>query len=425
MYQDCQCEACLALAEGSGAVKLAAPGEGDGLPPWLMGFLKNIHDGSTGPGIIDQGYYSHIAKDLLSGAAEGLGGTSFGADDYRNTLKAYLDQNIYAFSSARSLYMLEQYRNFLTDAQGNLLSESAFINKVSGLVEIDNITYLKTERNSAIASAQMAEKWHGLQAFPALEYRTMEDNRVRPEHAILDNLVLATDDPRWNTIYPPNGWNCRCLVLPAAGDAVLAGDDHATNAVKAADIQPYFKRNVGKQRLIYAGDHPYIEKIGESKLHELDAEKNYGLRSGEKIYATDELPTFAPDTDKGFALGWWKEQAGSLNADFELKSVDNLSVNFDVEFRRHVLDDNRDNRSRFLKELKEVLQNPDEVWSNRLKGTVTNIYLKYFEDAPLALIVDADKTVRAATFYEVKKNGKINYKALKNLRKGALKYKNR
>lgn len=45
-----------------------------------------------------------------------------------------------------------------------------------------------------------------LSAFPYWRYRTMEDSRVRPEHAAWDNTVLPAGDPWWQTHYPPNGW---------------------------------------------------------------------------------------------------------------------------------------------------------------------------------------------------------------------------
>lgn len=44
-------------------------------------------------------------------------------------------------------------------------------------------------------------------------YSTVGDDRVRPEHAVLDGLVRPKDDPIWQTIWPPNGWNCRCQLI--------------------------------------------------------------------------------------------------------------------------------------------------------------------------------------------------------------------
>jgi SPP1 gp7 family putative phage head morphogenesis protein len=40
------------------------------------------------------------------------------------------------------------------------------------------------------------------------EYVTVGDDRVRPEHAMLDGVRLPKDDPFWRTNMPPNGFNC-------------------------------------------------------------------------------------------------------------------------------------------------------------------------------------------------------------------------
>jgi hypothetical protein len=389
----------------------------------LNGFLKRIHDNTLSPGQIDPEYYKYVSGQLKSGVAKGLGGSHFGAADYKNTLKSYLDQNIYAFSSARSLYMLEQYRNFLTDADGNLLSESAFINKVTQISDVDNINHLKTERSSAIAIAQGAQSWPGLQAFDLLEYRTTGGERVCPICGGLDGLVMASNDPRW-FIYIPNHFGCMCIVVPAAGDAVAWPDDTINDRIKAAQIPPYFKRNFAEQQLVFADDHPYIQKVGVDTLKELDAVKNYGLRSGEKIYnGVEDLPDFKPISDKAVADAWWQDMSGSAHGSFELIAADDLTVTFDDKFRHHVLDQNSDDRYRIIKQVEDVLENPDEIWSNRLRGEVQSTYIKYYNGSPVALGVETKNGVRAITIYEVKKGGKINYAALTNIRKGILKYK--
>ncbi|HPS52799.1 MAG TPA: phage minor head protein [Phycisphaerae bacterium] len=45
------------------------------------------------------------------------------------------------------------------------------------------------------------------------EYVTVGDDRVRPSHAALDGCRYAKDDPIWNKIFPPNGYNCRCTTI--------------------------------------------------------------------------------------------------------------------------------------------------------------------------------------------------------------------
>jgi SPP1 gp7 family putative phage head morphogenesis protein len=48
---------------------------------------------------------------------------------------------------------------------------------------------------------------------PVWQYWTVGDERVRPEHAVLDGFAAHAQDSVWHKIYPPNGFNCRCSVI--------------------------------------------------------------------------------------------------------------------------------------------------------------------------------------------------------------------
>ena len=45
------------------------------------------------------------------------------------------------------------------------------------------------------------------------EYITIGDDRVRPEHEVLDGTILPKESSEWDSIFPPNGWNCRCQAI--------------------------------------------------------------------------------------------------------------------------------------------------------------------------------------------------------------------
>lgn len=49
---------------------------------------------------------------------------------------------------------------------------------------------------------------------PYVRYITRQDERVRASHREWDNLVLPVDDEFWHQHWPPNGWRCRCRVMP-------------------------------------------------------------------------------------------------------------------------------------------------------------------------------------------------------------------
>lgn len=320
--------------------------------------------------------------------------------------------------------MLEQFNRFLLDDNGEIRPFAEFARECDTIDVLYNKTYLQAEYNNAIASAQMAEKWQGLQAFKYLEYRTVGDDRVRPEHAQLDGLILKSTDPLWNRIYPPNAWNCRCTVIPAADTDTPTDRDHAKDLERSADIQPYFKGNVGKEKVIYKAGHPYFKHGRYGKLKELDAEKNYGMPGIDKIYAKGDFPPISYMKDKASGLDWWMQQTGGkVRGSFDVTAADGVTVRFDNAFRNHVLEQNRDDRYRILNKAPDVLKNPDEIWSNMVKGKPSLTYIKYYDKAPVVVHVDADGTVRGSTMVEMQHNGKINTAEMIKIRKGILKFK--
>lgn len=65
-----------------------------------------------------------------------------------------------------------------------------------------------------------AGRWNALRNDPAVDailwgftYSTVGDDRVRPEHAMLEGTTLPKDHPFWQTHFPPLGWACRCSAI--------------------------------------------------------------------------------------------------------------------------------------------------------------------------------------------------------------------
>lgn len=104
-------------------------------------------------------------------------------------------------------------------------------NKLTG--EIRTVTYgtpwrLETIYETNLQTAYMAGRYKGMmaatQSAPWWEYAATMDNRTRPTHAALNGMVFRYDDPFWQTWYPPNGFRCRCRVIPRTDIAKERGD---------------------------------------------------------------------------------------------------------------------------------------------------------------------------------------------------------
>ncbi|HEY4358265.1 MAG TPA: phage minor head protein [Acidobacteriaceae bacterium] len=82
-----------------------------------------------------------------------------------------------------------------------------------------NAFTLDTAFQTAVGKAHALGRWEQLSdedtaaVVPFWKYMTVGDDRVRPEHAVLDGFEARGEDPVWNKIYPPNGFNCRCIVI--------------------------------------------------------------------------------------------------------------------------------------------------------------------------------------------------------------------
>ncbi|KKN74310.1 hypothetical protein LCGC14_0392490 [marine sediment metagenome] len=78
---------------------------------------------------------------------------------------------------------------------------------------------LETIFRTQTLTAYNAARWQMLQdpdvqeILWGFEYVTAGDERVRPTHVALDGTRLPKNAQEWDSIWPPNGWNCRCTTI--------------------------------------------------------------------------------------------------------------------------------------------------------------------------------------------------------------------
>ncbi|HHX6345795.1 TPA: phage minor head protein [Pseudomonas aeruginosa] len=96
-------------------------------------------------------------------------------------------------------------RQVLVDGDGN-----------AELVQLGSPYRLKTIYQTNLQSAYMAGRKATMEdsadTHPYWRYVAIMDGKTRPSHAALNGVVYRHDDPVWSSIYPPNGFNCRCRV---------------------------------------------------------------------------------------------------------------------------------------------------------------------------------------------------------------------
>lgn len=193
-----------------------------------------------------------------------------------------LKNDVFIFSGMKTYAELKEASQLLTTPDGQVKSFNQFAQDVQKINDTYNQSYLEAEYNFATSSAQMAANWANIDTSSDLQYRTAGDDRVRPEHQVLDKITLPATDKFWGKYYPPNGWNCRCLAVEVnpgkydrsdSSNAEELGERATTQYGKdGSNTAAIFRFNPGQQKIIFPPTHPYYAqhcngaKLNVSKL---------------------------------------------------------------------------------------------------------------------------------------------------------------
>ena len=150
--------------------------------------------------------------------------TSFTRAAYKRQAPQYR-QAAFTVARVEEIALLDRTQELLAQALEEGWTREEFVTRLNEAFDSAGVTRLNSyhaelvfEQNMATAYAngrfqQMSDP-DVARALPFWRYRTMEDERVRPNHRALDGFVAKQGDPVWSRIYPPNGFNCRCGVDP-------------------------------------------------------------------------------------------------------------------------------------------------------------------------------------------------------------------
>lgn len=375
---------------------------------------------SKGNALFDPELLNFFANEFVHAVNEGhnkkisLADTGFiyGARD--DAFVTSMEMNVFHFSAAKTLAELQELNSLFRESK----SFEEFHEKALFTTDVFNKTWQKTEYETAVLTAESASNYQRLigktRLFPYWEYKTAGDDKVRPEHAELDGLILPANDPRWDKIFPPNGWKCRCYVVPRMAhevadvdikamqercDAYFSTSEWRQNQAQHWDV------NRGKTAEVFTRNQMYIQKFPEkaSKLVGNLYYNDYGLDSfGKKLAAaTSEAPLFEGDKNEWFADH--RSMKDHKGRDIELTE----SV-----FKKHTTGKYTEVRVPLLDCIAETLSCPDEVWINDYVkgGEFRNMnFIRFYAGKVVNVVCEVKNgtVYQVSTWFEIEQNPRI------------------
>lgn len=389
-------------------------------------YLEGIYSGEfNGEEVLEKVYF-HNAKVLLDGYEKGYNKRFFSPDwtVKDNNLLTRVQNNIFAFSGAKSYAEMKELRDAVYE-NGNRLSFTDYKRRARQINVAYNENYLEAERQVVISSGTQGSRWLDIEdtvdEYPYLEYVTANDEHVREEHRRLHGIILPVNDPFWNNYYPPNGWRCRCSTRKRSEreyeqkkqryesrNRESLPDSEQAQIIAGKVVAKPFRHNVGTTGVFDKDGHPYFKANAKAKAVQLAAVKNYGMKPVKEIYGdVRNLSRYKGEIKNEIDfMDYWnilESHHGKPGEGFRLVDKKNkILATFDNDLKAKIL--SRERHS-YFDEVIEVFTSPDEIWgtynsSERYGTEFFNVYVKYYEDKPIVLLVNEDG--RVDSFYKLK-----------------------
>lgn len=386
-------------------------------PQWSDDALIRRIAAQEGKEVFDAGLFTHTVATLLRGFRTGWDeyialadlGFTYNQDD--PAIMIAFEQNLFRFSAGKTLAEVQELNRLFRSSR----SFEEFYRKAKAKTDVFNKGWLQTEYTSAVLTGQNAATYHRLMAqaetFPYWMYKTAGDNLVREEHAKINGLTLPYNDPRWKKIYPPNGWNCRCYVVPrmksevdlskneemrAKADAFIASDEFAKNQAQGWGV------NRAMSGEVYTADQQYIRKQPGKAAAILEklGHEDFGLQPYDiaRKAGTLQMPQTTRSREDFF------EALERLENEAVIRDYANrpLVVNPD-SYNTHTTNTvkSRMHRTELLEAMASTLSEPDEVWLNG-RELDNMVFIRYFDGKTIVSVGNiSGGKMNLATWFEL------------------------
>lgn len=342
-----------------------------------------------------------------------------------DALKTAMEINLYRFSAAKTLAEVQELNQIFRES----LNYKDFERKAVEVCESFNKQWQKTEYDTAYNSALSTSRYRQMlkltKGAPYWEYVTARDERVRETHRGLDGVILRFDDERWQKIYPPNGWRCRCVVSSltrnqAKGVNIKEMQDRVDAYLQTSDWQKAKAQGWGVNRAligeVFTANQFYIRKFKDKAAKRLRGlyYNDYGLDSfGKKLAAAEQILK----EYEGDPADWFKAHMvvpGSKDAilkDYLGRQV----VMPENVFKEHTTgkkyNKESQRRPQLLGCIEEVLTSPDEIWLNdyATEDDFRNLcFVKFYKGKVINVVCEITNNLEynIATWFEIRQKPK-------------------
>ena len=348
-------------------------------------------------------------------------------DDLDPAFVTALEQNIFHFSAAKTLAEIQQLNQELRKAK----SFEEFTKKATSICGKFNKVWQKTEYDTSLLTAESAANYQRLikkaNLFPYWKYVTAGDEKVRKEHRKLNGVTLYWDDSRWDKIYPPNGWKCRCRVVPLMkhegnNDLLKRSQDITDDYMQSDEWKKikatHFDSNVGKRQHIFDNNQMYVRKFPTkaAKLMEKVTPDDWGLKHSYKQLIRDAKQKVT--RYEGKASDWWNLHKKVVENEevLPIEDFNNRIWYMDRKsFDEHTTDTKKKRafRTKYLDVINEVMKYPDEVWigqdekDKQGSDQLLNrwFYIKYYDGIAIVCVCKIqDGKLNFKSWYELHDN---------------------
>lgn len=388
----------------------------------LESFARQVWN-SKGKVFLYTDLFDHYAEVLLNGFESGWNmqpvqladlGFEYGYTDPK--IQTAWELNLFKFSAIRASYQSAEVNAIFRKSK----NFDEFYRTLKKTYGVESKRHLETEWNTANAAGESASTYYRLLAqtktFQYWRYMTQADGKVRKGHEKLHGCIFKWNDPIWDIIMPPNGWNCRCFIVPRMESEVTEADlkrskeimEELYNSEAWLSFEKSgFNYNMANTKEVFSKSHQY-SKTPEKVLD------NVG-----KMYFDD------------WGLKPILERQTDFKTEYELTEdrsiIDEFFSKYKVSNRKAVLKDfkgreivfeksrlqshtnpkkgNYENRHHYLEGLEQAIQSPDELWVNndKSKGFDSYVYIKYYKNVIIKVIcnIDAQGNLQIKTWYNL------------------------